>query len=130
MTGRASSRHAFAHPRIASAANTTARTASAVAHRCFQSDRATDAVAAPVAVVVKAGFPSASANAFADSKRSAASFSRDLAVAAAMWGGTDFRTFVTGSAGSVTIFMMIACADPPVCGGSPVSISYSTLPRE
>jgi hypothetical protein len=30
----------------------------------------------------------------------------------------------------VTIFMMIACADAPVCGGSPLSISYSTQPSE
>ena len=72
---------------------------------------------------MNAGFVNASANFAALSKRSAASFSNDFAVAAATCGGTDFLIFVTGSAGSVTIFMMIACADPPVCGGSPVSIS-------
>ena len=33
---------------------------------------------------------------------------------------------VTGAAGSVMIFMMICCAEPPMCGGSPASISYST----
>ena len=37
---------------------------------------------------------------------------------------------VTGAAGSVTIFMMMAWADPPMCGGSPVSISYITTPSE
>ena len=26
-------------------------------------------------------------------------------------------------------FQIVACADPAVCGGSPVSISYNTLPR-
>ena len=30
---------------------------------------------------------------------------------------------VTGCAGSAMIFMMIACAEPPLCGGSPVNIS-------
>jgi hypothetical protein len=51
-------------------------------------------------------------------------------VAAATCGGTDLRNSVTGRATSVTIFMMIACAEPPMCGGSPVSISYNTLPSE
>jgi hypothetical protein len=45
-------------------------------------------------------------------------------------GGTLFRTTVTGWASSVTIFMMICCAEAPTCGGLPVSISYSTLPSE
>ena len=53
-----------------------------------------------------------------------------VATEAATFGGTDFRTFMTGGTSSVTIFMMIACAEDPVCGGSPVSISYSTQPNE
>ena len=44
--------------------------------------------------------------------------------------GTDFRSRVTGAASSVTIFMMICCAEVPMWGGSPVSISYSTLASE
>ena len=80
--------------------------------------------------VVYVGFTSASANAFALSKRSAGIFSSAFATAAATFGGTALRSFVTGAASSVTIFMMICCADAPVCGGSPVSISYSTQPSE
>ena len=75
-------------------------------------------------------FASASPKALALSNRSAGSFSSALATAAATFGGTDFRYFVTGSAGSVMIFMMICCALAPVCGGLPVSISYSTEPSE
>ena len=67
--------------------------------------------------------PSASANALALSKRSAGSFSSDCATAAATLGGTDFRYFVTGSAGSAMIFMITCCAEAPVCGGLPASIS-------
>ena len=52
------------------------------------------------------------------------------ATASATFCGTAFRSFVTGAASSVTIFMMICCAEAPVCGGFPVSISYSTLPSE
>ena len=37
---------------------------------------------------------------------------------------------MTGAASSVTIFMMICWAEEPMCGGSPVSISYSTLASE
>jgi len=79
---------------------------------------------------VKDGLASASANAFALSKRSAGSFSSALAVAAATFGGTDFRSFVTGTASSAMIFAITCCAVFPVCGGSPVSISYKTLARE
>ena len=67
--------------------------------------------------------PSASANSAALANRSAANFSNDLAVAAATCGGTDFLSSVTGRTSSVTIFITIACADAPVCGGSPVNIS-------
>ena len=74
--------------------------------------------------------PSASPNAFALSNRSAGSFSSDFATAAATFVGTDLRYFVTGSAGSVMIFMMIYCAFAPVYGGWPVSVSFSTLPME
>ena len=74
-------------------------------------------------VAMKRASASASANCAADSNRSAGSFSSALAVAAATWAGTDLRRSETGRASSVTIFMMICCADEPVCGGSPVSIS-------
>ena len=37
--------------------------------------------------------------------------------------GETLRSFVTGAASSVTIFMMICWAEAPVCGGFPVSIS-------
>ena len=63
------------------------------------------------------GFPNASANAFALSKRSAGSFSSDFANASATWSGTLFRCTVTDSAGTVIIFMMICCATTPVNGG-------------
>ena len=66
----------------------------------------------------------------AESKRSAGSFSSPLAIAAATCGGTDFRSDVTIGAGTVMIFMMICCAEPPRCGGCPASISKSTLASE
>ncbi len=72
---------------------------------------------------VNAGLVSASANSSAVPNRSAGSFSSALASAAATFGGTDLRNFVTAVASSVTIFMMICCAVEPVCGGSPASIS-------
>jgi hypothetical protein len=50
--------------------------------------------------------------------------------AAATLGGTDFLSFVTGATSSVTIFMMICCAEPPRWAGWPASISYSTEPSE
>ncbi len=75
-------------------------------------------------------FDNAAANALALSKRSAGSFSSALATAAAMLGGTDFRIAVTGCADSAMIFMMICCADPPMCGGWPASISYRTEASE
>ena len=72
---------------------------------------------------VNAGFVNASAKTFAVSNRSAANFSNAFATAAVTFGGTDFRSSVTGRGVSVTIFMMICCAELPMCGGSPVSIS-------
>jgi hypothetical protein len=87
-----------------------------------------NAVLAPT--TVKPVFVNASANALALSNRSAGSFSSALATAAATLGGTAFRRLVTGAASSVTIFMMICWAEAPVCGGCPVSISYSTLASE
>ncbi len=86
--------------------------------------------AAAVVGVLKPVSPRAWANAAALSNRSAGSFSNAFATAAATCGGTDFRSSVTGRAASVTIFMMICCAEFPMCGGSPVSISYSTLASE
>ena len=88
------------------------------------------ATAACVAGSVNAGFVNASANSFAVPNRSAASFSNACAVAAATCGGTDLRNSVTGCTTSARIFMTIACADPPVCGGSPANISYNTHPNE
>lgn len=76
------------------------------------------------------GLASASRNARALAKRSAGSFSSAFASAAATFGGTDFRSAVTGCGVSVMIFMMICCADAPVCGGDPDSISYNTLASE
>jgi hypothetical protein len=72
----------------------------------------------------------ASPNSCAVAKRSAGSFSSAFATAAPTYGGTDFLSSVTGRASSVTIFMMICCADDPTWGGLPVSISYSTLASE
>jgi hypothetical protein len=46
-----------------------------------------------------------------------------LATASATFCGTAFRSLVTGAASSVTIFMMICCAEAPTWGGLPVSIS-------
>ena len=83
-----------------------------------------------VTVAANLGFTSASANAFALSNRSAGSFSSAFASAAATFGGTVFRRTVTGCAVSVMIFMITACADDAVNGGSPASISYSTLASE
>jgi hypothetical protein len=48
----------------------------------------------------------------------------------ATFADTDFQYFVTAGTGSAMTFMMICYADDPVCGGSPASISYSTLPNE
>ena len=119
------------HPHSVNASSTTASTVAVTLTR-FHGPRVGVSPTAAACVVgdVNARFVNASANFAAVSNRSAANLSNDLAVAAATWGGTDFLIFVTGSAGSVTIFMMIACADPPVCGGSPVNISYNTLPNE
>ena len=85
---------------------------------------------ADIPTSANAGFARASANFAALSNRSAANFSNDFATAAATFVGTDWRSLVTGAAGSVTICMMICWADDPVCGGSPVNISYKTLPNE
>jgi hypothetical protein len=82
--------------------------------------------AAPAPATVKVALPSASANSFAVANRSAGSFSRALASADATFGGTDFRICVTACAGSAMILMIICCALPPMCGGWPASISYST----
>jgi hypothetical protein len=67
--------------------------------------------------------PRALAKAWALSNRSAGSFSSALASAAATFDGTDLRSFVTSCGCSVMIFMMICCADPPMWGGAPASIS-------
>ena len=84
---------------------------------------AAGAVVATVASPANAGFRSACENSRAVANRSAGIFSSAFDTAAATFGGTDFRRFVTGSTGSVMMRMMICCAEAPVCGGSPVSIS-------
>ena len=66
---------------------------------------------------------SAAANSAAEANRSAGSFSSACATAAATCAGTDFRNSVTGRGVSAMIFMMICCAEFPIWGGSPVSIS-------
>jgi hypothetical protein len=81
-------------------------------------------------VAVPPSPPSAAANSAALANRSAGSFSSACASASATCGGTDLRYCVTGAACSVMIFMMICCAEPPMCGGWPASISYSTLASE
>jgi hypothetical protein len=83
-----------------------------------------------VAASAYPGFPSASEKAFAVSNRSAGSFSSALDTADATLGGTERRSWVTGWAGSITIFITICCAVAPTCGGLPLSISYSTQPSE
>lgn len=85
---------------------------------------------AVVPAVANAGFTSASPNAFALSKRSAGSFSSAFSSAATTFGGTCLRIALTGAASSVSIFMITCCADPPMCGGCPASISKSTVANE
>jgi hypothetical protein len=79
---------------------------------------------------VNVGFASASLNVLALSKRSAGSFSSALASAATTFGGTFLRIALTGAASSVRIFMITCCAEPPMWGGWPASISYSTVASE
>ena len=74
------------------------------------------------------GFASASANAFAESKRSAGNFSSAQCTAAATFTGTFRRMTVSGCGSYVISRAMIACAVVPVNGGSPASISYVTAP--
>ena len=97
-------------------------------HPCAPALRAS--ASASVAMRAKCTSCNASLKPFALSKRSAGSFSSAFDTAAATCAGTALRYFVTDSAGAVMIFMMTCCALDPVCGGSPVSISYSTLPIE
>ena len=84
----------------------------------------------PEVVYVNAPSPKASANAFALSNRSAGNFSNALVTALATLGGTDLRASLMDRGSSVRIRTITACADAAVCGGSPVSISYSTQPTE
>ena len=110
---------------------TSASAAASPIDRRFQDDLAgAPATAACVVGKVNAGLLNASASSFAVPNRSAATFSNAFAVAAATWGGTDYRNSATGRASSATIFITIACADPPVWGGSPANISYNTHPNE
>ena len=111
------------HPQSAATSSSAAVAASGTAARSFQPERdaACAAMVDPGSAYV--ALESASANAFAVEKRSAGNFSSAFATAAATFGGTDFRSSVTGRARSVMIFMMICCAEFPIWGGSPVSIS-------
>ncbi len=104
----------------------TARVAMrAMARNCFRPRVVAPGpkVAPATVALVKCGSASAAENSAAVAKRSAGSFSSALAVAAATFAGTLFRSRVTGCASSATIFMMICCAELPVWGGLPVSIS-------
>ena len=81
-------------------------------------------------MVVKPRFASASLNALAEANRSAGSFASPHSTAIATLGGTVGRSARTDCGSVVISFAMIACAVAPVCGGSPVSISYVTAPSE
>jgi hypothetical protein len=109
-------------PQMAATSSTAHAPASAYTARDDARRAPTPAVSDNDAVV-NDGFPSASANSFADANRSAGSFSSAVASAAETCGGTDLRSLVADCAGSAMIFMMICCAELPMCGGSPVSIS-------
>ena len=103
----------------------TARTMTTAAHDCRRLHNGWSAIdrEAPAVRCVNAELVNASANAFALSKRSAGSFSSAFCTDAATFGGTDFRSLVTSCGVSEMIFMMICCAEEPMCGGFPVSIS-------
>ena len=73
---------------------------------------------------------SASANSPADAHRSAGSFSSPRSMASSTRSGTFARVDRTRRGRSVSTRAMIACAVLPVCGGSPVSISYVTAASE
>ena len=71
----------------------------------------------------------ASANALVLSKRSAGTLASALATAASMLAGTVSRMVLSLMGFSPMTFAMTAVMFDPVKGGSPASISYSTLPR-
>ena len=76
-------------------------------------------------VVVSAPLPSsASANSCADENLSAGSFSSACCTASSTCSGIAARPLRIVRGFSVSIRAMIACDVLPVCGGSPVSISY------
>ena len=121
VTGRAGSGRR--HAQSATAARASAAPAAPIASG-FQRPAAADN-AAPGSPSGRryAGSVSAAASSRALAKRSAGTFSIAFDTAAATFGGTARRSRVTGWGSSVTIFMMICCAEAPVCGGFPVSIS-------
>ena len=77
---------------------------------------------------VKLGSASAAANSAALVKRSAGSFSSDLASAWPTWGGTVLRSLVIDGASIVRILTSTAWAVDAEKGGCPESISYRTHP--
>jgi hypothetical protein len=69
------------------------------------------------------GEVSAAANSAALPNRSAGSLASAVSTAASIAGDTVFRCRVGGGGSSVRTLAMIACAEGPVNGGSPTSIS-------
>ena len=115
MTGAGSASGGRSHPHSAAIMASSATTAKGTAVRCFHPTQpGPSACCVPLVGTVKAESDRASANSDAEAKRSAGSFSSDLATAAATLGGTDFRSAVTGAASSAMIFMMICCAELPM----------------
>jgi hypothetical protein len=101
----------------------------------IRAERGTAPLRAPCVVIagepgddVKRASPSASANAFAPSNRSAGSFASAVITAASTCAGTVSRVVRIGVGLSVSTLATIACTVLPVNGGSPVSISYVTAP--
>ena len=73
---------------------------------------------------------SATASSSAPAYRSAGSRASAVAMTAARRGGTVGRSTPTGGAAIAARFATIASPDAPPKGGSPASISYSTVPSE
>ena len=81
------------------------------------------------ATVTGPGVLSAATNSAAPSNRSAGAFASARVTACSSHWGTVSRNVRTRGRGSSTCRARIACADHPVKGGPPASISNSTQPR-
>jgi hypothetical protein len=108
------------HPAAAAIIPTAARAA-------IEKARKRKEGAAPGAFVpeVKWALASALAKSPALGKRSAGSFSRAMATAAATLGGTDLRSSVTGRGASVMIFMMICCAEAHALNQDYLAVNFN-----